>query len=91
MKSGISHFGGQKNLSPFLFVQKMNKTQALEILSRIDGFKIRHAPGNNVSIHLPNGMLDSNDVAARGFRGTAGRVLGNFRVVDPEKKSNLFP
>ena len=50
-----------------------------------------HIPRDGLSIHLPNGVLHRKHVAARGFRGTAGRVLGNFGMVDPEKKSNLFP
>ncbi len=60
----------------------------LEILSR---FKIRQVPRNGLSIHLPHRMLHSNHIAARRFRGTAGRVFGKFLVVDPEKKSTLFP
>jgi hypothetical protein len=48
---------------------------------------IGHVPRNGLSVHLLNGVLHSNHIAARGFRGTAGRVLGNFCLVDPEQES----
>jgi hypothetical protein len=46
---------------------------------------------NALSVQLPNGMLQSNHIASRKFRGTAGGVIGNFCVVDPQKKSTLLP
>ena len=50
---------------------------------------IGHVPLNSLSIHLPNGMLHGNDIAVRGFRGMAGRVLIEFCLVDPEQEFAL--
>ncbi len=51
---------------------------------------IGHIPRNGLSIHLPNGMLQGNHVAARGFCGVAGRVLGNLCLVGLEQEFTLF-
>ena len=43
--------------------------------------KIGHVSRNGLSVDLLNGVPKSNHVTARGFRRTAGRVLGEFCVV----------
>jgi hypothetical protein len=35
--------------------------------------------GHNLSVHLPNRVLYRHQIAPRGSRGVAGRVLGQFR------------
>jgi hypothetical protein len=50
-----------------------------------------YVPRNALSIQLPDRMLQSNHVVRRKFRGTAGGVIGNFCVVDIQKKSTLLP
>jgi hypothetical protein len=52
---------------------------------------VGYVPCNGLSINLPNGMLYGNHIAARGFRGMAGRVPVEFSLVHPEQEFTLFP
>jgi hypothetical protein len=56
-------------------------------LSAISGEK-KKIPRNGLSVDLPNGVPKSNHVTARGFRGTAGRVLGEFCVVRAQEETS---
>ena len=64
----------------------MNKRGLHGNLSKIDGSEM---PRNSLSVYLPNGMLQSNHIAARKFRGTAGSVPCNFCLVDSEQEFTL--
>jgi hypothetical protein len=50
----------------------------------------RYVPCNYLSIHLPNGVLHGDHIAARGFRGMAGGVPVEFCLVYPKQEFNLF-
>ena len=57
-------------------------------LIRLDD--IGHIRRNNLSIHLLQGVPQSNDIAARRLRGTASRILGKFCLVYPQQELILL-
>jgi hypothetical protein len=72
----------------FFFVG--NRTGWLGLAVRSCCNEIDGIPRNGLSIHLPNGMLHSKNIAARGFCGVARRVLGNLCLANLEQEFTLF-
>ena len=51
---------------------------------------VRHVECSGFPINLINGMAQGNEVAARGFGSTAGRILPQFQLIGPYKEPTLL-
>ena len=52
--------------------------------------RVRHVKCSGFPINLINGMAQGNEVAARGFRSTAGRIFPQFQLVGPQQEPTLL-
>ena len=52
--------------------------------------RVRHVECSGFPINLINGMAHCNEIAARGFRSTAGWILPQFQFVGPQQKPTLL-
>ena len=71
-------------------MHRKKQTNGLYALAGKGGRETRHLPRNRLSIHLPNGALHGNHIAARGFRGMAGLVLVELCLAHPEHRLHMI-